>query len=166
MAYWELRQRVGRLFTVFEKTVNVFQELPHGDGMCLGILQQGTSVSDSVKRTREKIGFGVTLSQEGNAVWLYNRSEFPVFVNSPTLDIPNSRTFSVHKILPGYSIKIFDYDMSYILEETRDPQYFDGPFDPNAIRVSFAKGWGTSYSRQCITSCPCWIEILLHNIKR
>ena len=162
VAYWEQRQRVGRLYTVNESNVNVFQELPHGDGMCLGVLQQTSNTNnDTIKRTREKIGFGLTLSQEDDGVWAYNRSDYPIFVNSPTLDIPNSRMLTVRKVLPGYSIKIFDYEESEILEETRDPEYQDGPYDPKAIRISFAKGWGPCYSRQVITSCPCWIEILL-----
>ena len=161
IAYWELRQRVGRLFTVFDTSVNVFQELPHGDGMCLSVLQQHTN-TDSIRRTREKIGFGVVLSREDDGVWVYNRSEYAIFVNSPTLDIPNSRTTVVPKVPAGYSIKIFDYERSEVLQQTRDPQYLDGPYDPNSVRISFAKGWGPLYSRQFITSCPCWIEVLLH----
>ncbi|XP_013418841.1 mothers against decapentaplegic homolog 6 isoform X2 [Lingula anatina] len=164
IAYWELRQRVGRLFSVFKETVNIFQELPHGDGMCLGVLQRETPASDSVKRTRNKVGIGVTLSKEGDGVWLYNRSEYPVFVNSPTLDPPCVRTLMVHKVLPGYAVKMFDYDLSHLLEQTRRPTS-DGPYNPNSIQISFAKGWGPSYSRQFITSCPCWIEVLL-NVKR
>jgi hypothetical protein len=35
-----------------------------------------------VKRTRDKVGIGVVLSREDDGVWLYNRSQFPVFVAS------------------------------------------------------------------------------------
>lgn len=160
LAYWELRQRVGRLFTVFESSVNVFQELPHGDGMCLGVLQTNTDC-ESIRRTREKLGLGLTLSKEADGVWIYNRSDYPIFVNSPTLDVPNSRMFMVIKVQPGYSLKMFDYETSELLAQTRDPQFLDGPYDPNSIRISFAKGWGPCYSRQFITSCPCWLEVLL-----
>ncbi len=155
-----MRQRVGPLFTVFESSVNVFQDLPHGNGMCLGLLQSQPQ-TDSVRRTREKIGLGLSLSQEPDGVWLYNRSSYPIFVNSPTSDIPSSRTPVVVKAPPGYSVRIFDYEASKILERTRDPQFLDGPYDPNSIRISFAKGWGPFYSRQFITSCPCWLEVLL-----
>ncbi len=129
--------------------------------MCLSVLQQDTK-NETIKRTRDKIGLGVTLSKEPDGVWMYNRSNSPAFVNSPTLDIPNSRTLVVRKVPPGYSIKIFDYDRSVLLERTRElPGEVDGPYDPKSVRISFAKGWGPCYSRQFILSCPCWIEVLL-----
>ena len=165
IAYWELRQRVGRQFTVFEPTVNVFHELLHGDGMCLGVLQQPTEC-DAVSRTRAKIGYGMTLSKEPDGVWVYNRSEHALFVNSSTLDIPNSRTFIVHKVLPGYCMKVFDYETAEVFAQIRDPQFSDGPYDPNSIRISFAKGWGACYSRQFVLSCPCWVEVLLRRVDR
>lgn len=164
IAYWELKQRVGRLLPVFDPAINIFQVLPHGDGMCLEILQQETDM-ESVKRTREKIGFGLILSKEEDGVWVYNHSLYPIFVNSPTLDIPNSRTLTVQKVLPSYSIKIFDYKQAQWIEDIRDPQFLDGPYDPSSVRISFAKGWGHNYSRMFITSCPCWIEVLL-NVNR
>ncbi|CAH1789245.1 unnamed protein product [Owenia fusiformis] len=160
VAYWELRQRVGRLYTVFDHHLDIFHSLPQGNGMCLKSLLPETSI-EQVKRTREKISFGVTLSKEGDGVWVYNRSTYPVFVNSPTLDDPDSRLSTIRKVPQGFSIKIFDYEQSEILRLTRKPGIDEGPYDPHAIRLSFAKGWGAKYSRQFITSCPCWIEILL-----
>ncbi|KAK3094481.1 hypothetical protein FSP39_002311 [Pinctada imbricata] len=161
VAYWELRQRMGRLYTVHNPHVNIFQSLPHGDGLSLELLQEKSEL-DSVRRTREKIGFGVILSRERGGVWLYNRSLYPVFVNSPMLDIPNSRTSVVIKVSPGYSMKIFDYEYAFVMKQVYERQFLDGPYDPTSIRVSFAKGWGPSYHRQFVTSCPCWIEILLN----
>ncbi|XP_069102863.1 mothers against decapentaplegic homolog 6-like [Argopecten irradians] len=164
VAYWELRQRVGRLFTVFDSSINIFQSLPHGGGLSLEVLQQGTAM-EAVARTREKIGFGLVLSREDSGVWLYNRSLFPVFVNSSWFDTPNSRTPIVIKLLPGRSIKIFDYDCVEFLKGMKDARFVDGPYDPRSIRISFAKGWGPTYHRQFVTSCPCWLEVLL-NIDR
>ncbi len=162
IAYWEHRTRVGRMYTVFLDSVNIFYELPHGDGFCLRSLTRDER-SESVVRTRKKVGCGLTMSRETDGVWLYNRSNFALFVNSPTLDaLPPSRTLTVHKLMPGYSIKIFDYAKSQMLEHVRrDPEPPDGPTDPYSIRISFIKGWGPRYSRQFITSCPCWLEVIL-----
>ncbi|KAM6304567.1 mothers against decapentaplegic homolog 6 [Podargus strigoides] len=163
VAYWEHRTRVGRLYTVYEQSVSIFYDLPQGNGFCLGQLNLENR-SETVRRTRSKIGYGILLSKEPDGVWAYNRSEHPIFVNSPTLDIPNCRTLIVRKVMPGYSIKVFDYEKSCLLQQhTADLDYADGPYDPNSVRISFAKGWGPCYSRQFITSCPCWLEILLSN---
>lgn len=163
VAYWELRQRVGRLFTVRDTSVNVFQDLPQGTGMSLCVLQNSTQCHDeSVSRTRDKIGLGVVLIKEEDGVWVYNRSDYPVFVNSPTLEIPNSRTCVVKKVPPGYTLKIYDYERSRLIRFMLDDAKKDGPYDASSVRISFAKGWGPHYSRQFITSCPCWIEVLLH----
>ncbi|XP_022083936.1 mothers against decapentaplegic homolog 6-like [Acanthaster planci] len=162
IAYWEHRSRVGRMYTVFLDSVNIFYELPHGDGFCLRSLHREER-SESVIRTRRKVGCGLTLSREVDGVWMYNRSNFALFVNSPTLDaLPPSRTLTVHKLLPGFSIKIFDFAKSQMLEHARrEPEPPDGPVDPHSIRISFIKGWGPRYSRQFITSCPCWLEVIL-----
>lgn len=165
IAYWELRQRVGRIYVVREPTINVFQRLPHGGGMCLQLLQSETQVQP-IRRTREKIGLGLILSREGRSVWAYNRSQYPLFVNSPTLEPANCRSLVVWKVPPGHSIRLFDYDRTAQLQAARDPALADGPYDPWSVRVSFAKGWGQFYTRQFVTSCPCWLEILLKEVKR
>ncbi|XP_029909177.1 mothers against decapentaplegic homolog 6b isoform X2 [Myripristis murdjan] len=162
VAYWEHRTRVGRLYTVYEHSVSIFYDLPQGTGFCLGQLNLEHR-SSTVQRTRGKIGYGILLSKEPDGVWAYNRSDHPIFVNSPTLDVPNSRTLVVRKVMPGYSIKVFDYERSCLLRHTTEADLLDGPYDPNSVRISFAKGWGPCYSRQFITSCPCWLEILLNN---
>lgn len=164
VAYWELRQRVGRLYTLHEPYLCIFQDLPHGNGLSLSLVQEPTSV-DCVKRTRDKIGLGLVLSREADGVWLYNRSGYPVFVNSPTLDNPSSRASVVIKVNPGYSMNIFNYDMASVLQAVKERHCLDGPYDPTSIRISFAKGWGPSYHRQFITSCPAWLEVLL-NVNR
>ncbi|XP_070178804.1 mothers against decapentaplegic homolog 6-like [Littorina saxatilis] len=155
-----MRERVGRLYVVREPSLSVFQRLPHGSGMCLELLQSDSQV-DAVRKTREKIGLGLILSKEGRSVWAYNRSQFPLFVNSPTLEEPNCKSLVVWKVLPGYSVRLFDFDRLRALQRTREPGLSDGPYDPWSVRVSFAKGWGPCYSRQFVTSCPCWLEILL-----
>uniref|UniRef100_A0A3Q3XRY7 Mothers against decapentaplegic homolog n=1 Tax=Mola mola TaxID=94237 RepID=A0A3Q3XRY7_MOLML len=145
VAYWEQRTRVGRL------------PLPgHGGG--------GGNSSSSVQQIRSKIGFGIVLSREPDGVWVYNRSQHPVFVHSPTLDPPSARGLSVKRVMPGFSLKVFDYEhSSWMAEHGVKPESQEGPWDPHSVRISFAKGWGPCYSRQFITSCPCWLEVLLNN---
>ncbi|KAL8622341.1 hypothetical protein ACOMHN_043345 [Nucella lapillus] len=164
IAYWEMRERVGRLFVLREPSLSIFQRLPHGSGMCLELLQASSEL-DPVRKTREKIGLGLILSREGRSVWLYNRSQFPLFVNSPTLEEPNCKSLVVWKVMPGFSVRLFDYERLLALQRTRDPDLSDGPYDPWSVRVSFAKGWGPCYSRQFVTSCPCWLEILLKEFR-
>lgn len=164
VAYWEHRTRVGRLYPVYEPSVSIFYDLPQGTGLCLGQLG-GEHRGGTAQRTRSKIGYGLLLSKEPDGVWAYNRSQHPIFVNSPTLEAPGGRGLLVRKVMPGYSIKVFDYERSarLLLRHESEPALPDGPYDPNSVRISFAKGWGPCYSRQFITSCPCWLEILLNN---
>ncbi|XP_060039879.1 mothers against decapentaplegic homolog 6-like [Erinaceus europaeus] len=153
VAYWEHRTRVGRLFAVREAALSIFYDLPQGSGLCLGQLGPGAAArSEAVRRTRAKIGLGIVLSREPDGVWAYNRAEHPIFVASPTLRPP-----AVRKVPPGYSLKVFDFQRA-----PPPPRAHDGPSDPRSVRISFAKGWGPSYSRQVITACPCWLEVLLH----
>lgn len=107
---------------------------------------------------------GITLSLEEDGVWMYNRSEWPVFVNSPSLDRPGCRTFLVYRVPAGHCFRIFCPDLggphpapSFWPEES----FTAGPVDPNSVRISFAKGWGPKYHRQEITGCPTWLEVLL-----
>ncbi|KAK2848075.1 hypothetical protein Q7C36_009757 [Tachysurus vachellii] len=164
VAYWEHRTRVGRLYPVYEPSVSIFYDLPQGTGLCLGQLG-GEHRGGTAQRTRSKIGYGLLLSKEPDGVWAYNRSQHPIFVNSPTLEAPGGRGLLVRKVMPGYSIKVFDYERSarLLLRHEAELALPDGPYDPNSVRISFAKGWGPCYSRQFITSCPCWLEILLNN---
>lgn len=107
---------------------------------------------------------GLMLSKEADGVWAYNRSSNPIFVNSPTLDDPESRTLLVYRVPPGFCLNIFDKTKNlYPCSGSTScyPGTTPGPIDVNSVRISFAKGWGPKYSRQEITSCPCWLEVLL-----
>ncbi|RWS16820.1 mothers against decapentaplegic 6-like protein [Dinothrombium tinctorium] len=163
MAYWEFKERVGRLFPVHDNFINVFADLPRGNGFCLKSMSAVSNKHDSVTtKIKNKIGLGITISREDNSVWVYNRSNYPVFLNSHTLDPPTARKLTVYKLLPGYSIKAFDYDKAAKYSPLQEKiQSEEGPFDPYTIRISFTKGWGPKYSRQCITNCPCWLELIL-----
>ncbi|XP_029986854.1 mothers against decapentaplegic homolog 6-like [Sphaeramia orbicularis] len=186
VAYWEQRTRVGRLYPAYEPSLSIFYDLPQGTGLCLGQLHANAyhsrrddpsshstsglrshrsgGTSSSVQQIRSKIGYGIVLSQEPDGVWVYNRSQHPVFVHSPTLDPPSAPGLSVKRVMPGFSLKMFDYERSsWMAEHGVKPECQEGPWDPHSIRISFAKGWGPCYSRQFITSCPCWLEVLLNN---
>ncbi|XP_060526477.1 mothers against decapentaplegic homolog 6 [Cylas formicarius] len=173
VAYWELQERVGPLFPVEPRAVNVFGHVPYGmDGLSLEALSpQNQRPTEASKTTRSKIGLGVTLSREPDGcVWLYNRSEFPVFVTSLYLEnevgsgpgavpqpikVPAETCICVYDPSRATGSHPQDYGWGNLVR-------FHGPApDPNSIRISFVKGWGTGYTRQEITSCPCWLEILL-----
>lgn len=166
LAYWELSQRVGRLYPVQSTAVNIFWTDLQADGLSLETLAHHSfSPPESVHRNRNKIGLGITLSLEEDGVWMYNRSDWPVFVNSPSLDRPSCRTFLVYRVPAGHCFRIF---YPKVLRPPPTSTYWAatattvaGPIDPNSVRISFAKGWGPKYSRQEITACPTWLEVLL-----
>lgn len=105
---------------------------------------------------------GVTLSrEEDDCIWVYNRSENPIFVNSLTLEDPNSP--SPTRVPAEHCLCVYDpakAAQQHFEWQNIYPQM--GPIDPKSIRISFVKGWGGQrYSRKEITACPCWLEILL-----
>ncbi|KAH0537853.1 hypothetical protein KQX54_000752 [Cotesia glomerata] len=173
LAYWELGGRVGRLYPVESSTISVFDSLHDGDGLCLASLAENHDSVDDAKTTRSKIGLGLVLSQEDDGVWAYNRSSNPIFVNSPTLDDPESRTLLVYRVPPGSCLNIFDRAKNLPSRYTYSNgsegggvsgaggANSGGPVDMYSVRISFVKGWGPRYKRQEITSCPCWLEVLL-----
>ncbi|CAG5106521.1 Similar to SMAD6: Mothers against decapentaplegic homolog 6 (Gallus gallus) [Cotesia congregata] len=178
LAYWELGGRVGRLYPVESSTISVFDSLHDGDGLCLASLAENHDSVDDAKTTRSKIGLGLVLSQEDDGVWAYNRSSNPIFVNSPTLDDPESRTLLVYRVPPGSCLNIFDRAKNLPSRCTYSNgnegggggeggisgaggANSGGPVDMYSVRISFVKGWGPRYKRQEITSCPCWLEVLL-----
>lgn len=163
IAYWELAQRVGERYEAKNSTVNIYSE--GSGGMCLKDLadkndKKFTEKSSSVQKTRQKIGLGITLSQEADGVWLYNRSEAPIFVHSPTL---NDDCRHVSKVPPGYCLNAFDINRARTQKPVCSPQIAGaqtGPIDTFSMQISFAKGWGSKYRRTDITACHCWLEVL------
>lgn len=102
---------------------------------------------------------GLTLSMEADGVWAYNRSDCPIFINSPSLDDPESRSHLVYRVPAGHCLNIY-------VPGTPRPAWGpatapQGPVDRDSVRISFAKGWGPKYSRQDVNCCPTWLEVLL-----
>lgn len=148
---------------MLDPMISIFGEVSMGDGLSLATLATSNDTKiESVIRTRRKIGLGVMLFKEDDKVWIYNRSNIPVFITSPTMDMPNTRTLTVFKILPGHSVNVFDYNLSQLYQGIHNPELFNGPVYRNFVRISFAKGWGPKYSRRFVSCCPCSVEILLN----
>ncbi|XP_063151911.1 mothers against decapentaplegic homolog 7 [Candoia aspera] len=162
VAYWEEKTRVGRLYSVQEPSLDIFYDLPQGNGFCLGQLNSDNK-NQLVQKVRTKIGYGIQLSKEVDGVWVYNRSSYPIFIKSATLDNPDSRTLLVHKVFPGFSIKAFDYEKAYSLQRPNDHEFMQQPWTGFTVQISFVKGWGQCYTRQFISSCPCWLEVIFNN---
>ncbi|XP_074851901.1 mothers against decapentaplegic homolog 7 isoform X3 [Carettochelys insculpta] len=162
VAYWEEKTRVGRLYSVQEPSLDIFYDLPQGNGFCLGQLNSDNK-SQLVQKVRSKIGYGIQLTKEVDGVWVYNRSSYPIFIKSATLDNPDSRTLLVHKVFPGFSIKAFDYEKAYSLQRPNDHEFTQQPWTGFTVQISFVKGWGQCYTRQFISSCPCWLEVIFNN---
>ncbi|XP_074063682.1 LOW QUALITY PROTEIN: mothers against decapentaplegic homolog 7 [Macrotis lagotis] len=162
VAYWEEKTRVGRLYSVQEPSLDIFYDLPQGNGFCLGQLNSDNK-SQLVQKVRSKIGCGIQLTREVDGVWVYNRSSYPIFIKSATLDNPDSRTLLVHKVFPGFSIKAFDYEKAYSLQRPNDHEFMQQPWTGFTVQISFVKGWGQCYTRQFISSCPCWLEVIFNN---
>lgn len=183
VAYWEEKTRVGRLYSVREPSLDIFYDLPQGSGFCLGQLCSPNNSSSSpsssgggvpprgsgggprsplVSMVRAKIGHGVTLSREADGVWAYNRSQYPIFIKSATLDNPDSRALLVHKVFPGFSVKAFDFEKARALRRPNDHEFTQQPRTGFTVQISFVKGWGQCYTRQFISSCPCWLEVIFN----
>ncbi|XP_018411237.1 PREDICTED: mothers against decapentaplegic homolog 7 isoform X2 [Nanorana parkeri] len=162
VAYWEEKTRVGRLYSVQEPSLDIFYDLPQGNGFCIGQLNSDNR-SQLVHKVRSKIGYGIQLTKEVDGVWVYNRSSYPIFIKSATLDNPDSRTLLVHKVFPGFSIKAFDYEKAYSLQRPNDHEFMQQPWTGYTVQISFVKGWGQCYTRQFISSCPCWLEVIFNN---
>ncbi|KAJ0177528.1 hypothetical protein K1T71_006401 [Dendrolimus kikuchii] len=179
LAYWELAQRVGRQFGVRGRAVDVFGGGGGAGGaarrgLCLDALAPDAPAGptapaaptapahqEQVRKTRAKIGLGVTLALEADGVWLYNRSQAPVFASSPALDAAAAKALLVWRVAPGHCLRVFDPRRPPAPTPAPAPRAPLGPVDARSVRISFAKGWGPKYSRRDVTACPCWLEVLL-----
>jgi len=162
--YFERRRRVGPVggWSVRQPVQQVFYSLPHGDGLALdAVVGQNPRPEPDVLRTRPHIGKGLMLSREQDGVWLYNRSERPLFVSSPTLDPADAACAeAVHKLPPGHSLLVFSAQVARLVRCLRGGASQAGPrADLASVTVSFAKGWGPKYSRRSVAECPCWMEL-------
>lgn len=187
ITYWEEKNRIGQTFDVSDDCVNVFENLPQGDGLCLALLSPNSVArKESSQKMREHIGYGFQLTREQDGIWLYNRSDIVLFAGSPTIQLESVALTQpvVKRLPPGTSILVYDPNLiSEVLEkninlqerEQRDSSSQSSSVcslsksssatktnPPFCVRVSFGKGWGKNYTRMSITQCPCWVEIYLN----
>ncbi|KAK8782330.1 hypothetical protein V5799_016329 [Amblyomma americanum] len=169
IAYWELGDRVGPMYAVQRPWLHVTYDErspPSCDAeLSLRALSSGAACKDIVARVRSRIGQGLTLLREPDGVWVYNRSEYAVFVASPTLDMPSARNLTVFKVPPGYSLRVYDWERARLYRQC-PPVSWDGPLALTAVRISFVKGWGPKYARQVVTALPCSLELFFHTPPR
>jgi len=163
--YWEEKRRIGRQYLVRGDYVNVFNHLPHGDGLCLSAIARSGGLFDSEISSysschvRHNIGYGITLAlgRLGDVI-LHNRSQYSVFVQSQTIgkeiDAVSRAAEQIYKLEAGKCAQVFDFDAAFHLK------FRQQRFDPSVVRLSFIKGWGSpEYKRPCLLSCPCWLEV-------
>lgn len=165
LAYWEQSTRVGAVTKVVDRsTVNVVSCNATTGDVCLTGLASGMPKL-AANATRSKIGAGVTISHEGDSMWLYNRSTQPVFVHSLTIcDVDSylGNSSLIMKLYPGYCMRAYNPRARMDRYRAMTQEMALGPVDVHSVRISFAKGWGQTYKRQDIKSCPCWLEVILN----
>lgn len=174
IAYWEHSERIGPSYEGTTDVINVFESLPEPSGFCLADLNRRSDVSEGTKRVRSQIGYGLQVTRESDGIWIYNRSNYSLFANGPTLTYSNENcpggkvrhNIVVHKIPPGFSLKVYDYKLCSGVCRAVDSAGVRC-CHPDSVRISFKKGWGATssskkYCRPLVTSCPCWIEIHLN----
>lgn len=168
-----------------------------GGGSCSACNKRATSSKASardavVKKTLTKVGHGLVLSRrppasspfelssgnpDGDGVWLYNCSEFPVFVDSRSLrasTAAGSGRFDVCRILPGQSVRVYERRLVDRVRMAAAAEIASGCCENiwsaavdsvacyDSVLVSFVKGWSGRYKRQTVMSCPCWLEIIIY----
>ena len=158
LAYWEHEQRVGNMYHGYEDTINIYESKSkgHRQGLCLKDLNRTCEMNDNTKIPFRNIGEGIQVSLEDGDIWVYNKSESPVFLNGELLQrLHHTDTPRVDKLPSGYGRKVFDCNANVSTRQSLDKRREE----QHCLRVSFVKGFGRGYKRQTIMNCPCWIEM-------
>lgn len=159
VAYWEKHERVGRMYHGFENSINIYERKSKNNrlGLCLRDVDRSNVINENTKAVLKHIGDGIQVSLEDGDIWVYNKSESPVFLNGELLQtLRNTDKPRIEKLPAGYCIKIHN-NKNF---PTRDDETLnDQKYEEHCLRVSFVKGFGCGYKRQTIMNCPCWIEL-------
>nr|CDO67946.1 Smad 6/7A SciSmad6/7A [Sycon ciliatum] len=170
--YGEFNTRVGRIEQVSAARMEVFYRgddesaMPTPDPSSVYALNLRTirnrDRARGVEDRQRKVGRGFLLWRKSfQAVYLYNRSQYSVYVQSPTLSQPGGQQ-KVHKIQSGRSFKIFDRARAnqvrrwYERNEGGVPRTLDLQY----CRISLTSSWGHENPRHpTLFDCHCWFEV-------
>ncbi|XP_028402519.1 mothers against decapentaplegic homolog 6-like isoform X2 [Dendronephthya gigantea] len=158
LAYWERDKRVGSMYHGYENTINIYESKTkgHRHGLCLKDLNRTCEINDNTKIVLRNIGEGIQVNLENGDIWIYNKSQSPVFLNGQLLQrLHNTDTPRVEKLSSGYGLKVFDCNANASSRQSADNTHEE----QHCLRVSFVKGFGRGYKRQTIMNCPCWVEM-------
>ncbi|XP_055300164.1 protein mothers against dpp-like [Sitodiplosis mosellana] len=171
VAYYELNSRVGEQFRCSTNSHSLIVDgFTHpscktSNRFCLGQLSN-ISRNSTIESTRKHIGKGVSIYYRGQELYLDCLSDHPIFVQGSMINhIHGFDPHVVCKVLPRFSLKIFDFTefsnlLGNVVHSGFEATY--GLTKMCTIRISFVKGWGTTYHRLDVTSTPCWIELHLN----
>ncbi|KAF1744089.1 hypothetical protein MXB_4386, partial [Myxobolus squamalis] len=167
IAFFELKNQIGEIFRANTQTVIVdghANPITTGGRFSLGALS-------NVRRTPESdaiighIGPGIQFFYNAGDVYLENISPATVFLQSTNLNfVKEFNCKTVVRISTGTSIQVFYANEFAQLLASKISSGYKAVNELTKqcdIYMSFIKGWGTGYSRQDLTLCPCWLSMRL-----
>lgn len=170
--YSELTQKVGEPFKSSSPVVWVdgfTNPSTHNQSrFSLGALSN-INRNYTVEQVRCAIGKGICLEHLDGQVFVKNLLDRSIFFHSKNCNVENQlNQHAVVKIEPQRRQKIFEPRVFESLVQAAISSDKGDSYerlysltDHCIIKMSFVKGWGSTYQRQDVTSTPCWIEICL-----
>ena len=122
-------ERAGWMYNATSECVDINLESSHTNGLCLGQLS-------NEKRPDPEKRVNFTSGDRGqwyvDLLHVYNDSDYPIFIQSPTLDfITKGRLPAVKKVQPPFSTRVFDFDRCReMLKCEKTPQSGNIPDNP------------------------------------
>ncbi|KAF0992028.1 hypothetical protein HZS_1752 [Henneguya salminicola] len=167
ISYFELMNQIGEIFKANTQAIIV-------DGYANPITTTGRfslGALSNVRRTPESdavlghIGGGIQLFYNSGDVFVENVSSSSIFIQSVNLNcVKGFHSRAVVRVSTGTSIQVFyASEFAQILANKISFGYqsVNELTKQCDIYISFIKGWGTGYSRQDLTMCPCWLSMRL-----
>ncbi|CAD5226126.1 unnamed protein product [Bursaphelenchus xylophilus] len=129
--------------------------------------------NEVAEKARRQIGDGCRLTRRGPEVYLQCLTDSPLFLQCPLYAVSiGDDQATVYRLAQPQVIQIFN--------DTRFEELLDIYLKNNStykqlrdlqnmchVRISFVKGWGSSYRRRTVTTTPCWVEMyMVHPLER